>query len=201
MSAPGVNVHAELARSRANGPGERYCVWVQGCPLACPGCFNPETHDPAEHRLVPVPTLAARIVAAAPTLDGLTVSGGEPFAQAPALATLLGAVRRATGLSILVFTGYTLREIRADPTRARVLPHVDVLVAGRYVARQDRGRALLGSANQRIHLLTPRHSLEEVQATPELELHVARDGRVLASGVGAAGVTDFPLSGARRSSA
>ncbi|MCU0780030.1 MAG: radical SAM protein [Akkermansiaceae bacterium] len=40
-----LRLHAFLPRSRANGPGWRSVVWVQGCSLGCPGCFNPQTHD------------------------------------------------------------------------------------------------------------------------------------------------------------
>ncbi len=43
-----LRLHAFLPRSRANGPGWRSVVWVQGCSLGCAGCFNPQTHDPEE---------------------------------------------------------------------------------------------------------------------------------------------------------
>lgn len=45
VSGPGTpwRLHAVVPRSAANGPGVRYVVWSQGCALACPGCFNPET--------------------------------------------------------------------------------------------------------------------------------------------------------------
>ena len=83
----GVNVAAFLPRSRANGPGERAVVWVQGCPRpVCPGCWNPAFLDVNhEATRVSVPDLAARILAL-DGLDGVTFSGGEPFHQAAALA-------------------------------------------------------------------------------------------------------------------
>ena len=43
-----LRLHGFLPRSRANGPGWRSVVWVQGCSLGCPGCFNPQTHGREE---------------------------------------------------------------------------------------------------------------------------------------------------------
>ena len=183
-----LNLHAVIERSRANGPGERMVIWTQGCDLGCPGCFNPQTHPFEEHLVVTVDALASRIAGQAARLDGLTVSGGEPFAQPEPLAELLAAVRARTALSILVFSGYTLAQIRRDERRARALRYVDVLIAGRYAARRRAGTALLGSANQAIHLLSARHRMEEIRATPECEIHIGSDGTTTVTGIGAPGL-------------
>src|SRR4051794_9779781 len=106
-------VHAIEPRSRANGPGARFVVWLQGCTLGCPGCFNPGTHDPAGGREVPLDDLAPQL-AATPGIEGLSPSGGEPLQQPAAAAALLEAAR-ALGLSTLAFSGYTEAEIRALP--------------------------------------------------------------------------------------
>jgi anaerobic ribonucleoside-triphosphate reductase activating protein len=181
-----LNVHAMVERSRANGPGERFVIWLQGCPLRCPGCFNPNTHDTGPRMLLTADALARQIVAAAPGLEGLTVSGGEPFAQPRGLRALLAAVRAQVDLSVLLFSGFTLRQILQDEAMAAVLADVDVLIAGRYAARRHHGRQLLGSSNQRIHLLSTRHTHEELRAVPECEVHLAHDGSVIVSGVAAA---------------
>ncbi len=181
-------LHGLVERSRANGPGERFVIWVQGCSLACPGCCNPRTHAPGAGRFEPVATLVERIVAAAVRVEGLTVSGGEPFEQPEALHALLSRVKARSALSVLAFSGYTLRELRSHAARARALQLVDVLVAGRFAERRRHGRGLLGSSNQRIHLLSARYTLAEVQATPEYEVHVAADGTVTTTGIGTLGV-------------
>jgi anaerobic ribonucleoside-triphosphate reductase activating protein len=169
-------VHATEARSRANGPGTRFVVWLQGCTLGCVGCFNPATHALGGEELE-VDEVLARIPAG---VDGLTLSGGEPLEQpAATLALLRGA--RARGLSTLVFSGFTIEEIRArEPA---VLETLDVLVDGRYVARERLGTGLRGSANQRIHLLSDRHTLAEVESTPVAEVRIAPDGSVVLTGV------------------
>src|SRR5262245_56415231 len=120
-----IRIHAVEPRSRANGPGARFVVWIQGCTLGCPGCFNPPTHDAGGGREVPVEELAAQR-AATPGIEGLSLSGGEPLQQPAAAAALLDAAR-ARGLSTLAFSGYTLEEIRAIPGGPEVLARLDVL--------------------------------------------------------------------------
>ncbi len=175
-----LRVHATEARSRANGPGTRFVVWLQGCTLGCPGCFNPTTHDASGGRETTVAELAAELAAA--NVDGLTLSGGEPLQQ-PAAAAALLAEARALGLSTLVFSGYTLDEIRALPGGEGVLAHLDVLIDGRYVAGDRLATGLRGSANQRIQLLTSRHTIAEVEATPVAEIRIAPGGDVVLTGV------------------
>lgn len=174
-------VHATEPRSRANGPGARYVVWMQGCTLGCPGCFNPATHPTIGGREVDVDTLAAEILAT-PGIDGVSLSGGEPLQQAEGSAALLERVR-AAGLSTLAFSGYTLEEIRALPHGPDVLARLDVLIDGRYVSTERLAEGLRGSANQRIQLLTTRYTLADVEATPVAEIRIGPTGEVVLTGV------------------
>ncbi len=174
-------VHAVEPRSRANGPGARFVVWLQGCTLGCPGCFNPATHDAAGGREVPVAELAAQL-AATPGIEGLSLSGGEPLQQPAAAAALLDAAR-ALGLSTLAFSGYTEAEIRALPGGPEVLARLDVLIDGRYVAGERLATGLRGSANQRIRLLTARYQLADVEATPVAEIRIGPSGELVLTGV------------------
>jgi len=179
---PVLRVHAFERHSRANGPGVRAVVWVQGCTLGCPGCFNPDTHDAGGGGDIPVSELVDRVLAEAAVVEGITVSGGEPFEQPAALAALLSG-GRAAGLSVLVFSGFTVEEIRARPGGDDLLALIDVLIDGRYLAGQRHGRGLRGSANQRIHLLGERYTRAEVERTPEAEVRIGADGSVVISGV------------------
>jgi anaerobic ribonucleoside-triphosphate reductase activating protein len=170
-----LEVHAIEPRSRANGPGVRYVVWVQGCTLGCRGCYNPATHAAGGESIdIDVDAIAG--------VEGITVSGGEPLQQAAGVADLL-AKARARGLSTLVFSGYALDEIRALPGGPDVLAYTDVLVDGRYVAAERFASGLRGSSNQRIHLLTSRYRMEEVEATPAAEIRIGPTGEVVLTGV------------------
>ncbi|WP_428264981.1 4Fe-4S single cluster domain-containing protein [Haliangium sp.] len=179
-----IHVHAIERRSRANGPGARYVVWFQGCSLGCPGCFNPGTHDPGgggDSRTVA--DVVADIVAQGDAIEGVTLSGGEPFEQPQAALELVRAVRSRSALSILIFSGYAIDELRAMPLGPDILAHIDVLVDGRFQAPQRLGRGLRGSTNQRIHLLSDRYRQADVEATPEAEIRIEADGRIVLTGV------------------
>ncbi len=90
---------------------------------------------------------------------------------------------QAAGFPTFLFTGLSWEEVQRQPLAPRILRCVDVLLAGRYVAERRVAHGLLGSANQTVHLLSPRHTLEEISATPEAEAVILPDGRVLFIGI------------------
>src|SRR5438067_2431656 len=97
--------------TEAEGPGRRFAVWFQGCPLRCPGCCNPEMLPFSGGRAMALGAVLAELDAARSQSDieGITLLGGEPLAHATGAAALADAARRR-GLSVMVFTGYTLTE-------------------------------------------------------------------------------------------
>lgn len=182
-----VNVARTLARSAVNGPGERFVVWVQGCPLACPGCWNQDTWSFSPRTVREASELAGEILGT-PDIEGVTFTGGEPFAQARALAEV-GRAAREAGLSVFVFTGYDLKELTSDASRA-LLAVTDVLAAGRYIeAERSEGLAWRGSSNQEIHFLTSRYGQADMSVVPEVEIRLGPDGDVT--------VTGYPPDGLR----
>lgn len=106
----GLRVHAFSPRSRANGHGVRAVVWVQGCTLGCPGCFNPAAQPRQGGELVAVDDLFRRIIALADSIHGVTLSGGEPLQQVKPVLALLESVRKKSRLSVVLFTGYEWEE-------------------------------------------------------------------------------------------
>lgn len=181
----GLNVAHTIARSAVNGPGERFVIWVQGCPLACPGCWNPDTWSFKPRDVREVGDLIDEILAT-PDIEGVTFTGGEPFAQAEALAEIANAVR-AAGLSVFVFTGYEFEELGTREQR-RLLNHTDVVVAGRYEQKlRADGLRWRGSSNQMVHFLTPRYDAASAQGGEEIEIHL--------DGYAAPRVSGFPSSG------
>jgi len=191
---PVLRVHRLLERSRANGPGLRSVLWVQGCTLGCPGCFNPETHTPDPDSEQTVDDLAEQLIALAAVaeastnagperIQGLTVSGGEPLQQIAPLTELLRRVRAATDWSVLVLTGFAWDEVQRIRGGADFLEQVDVLIAGRYREQERRARGLRGSANKTLHCLTDRYQPAQIEAVPEAEVIITSDGEILVSGV------------------
>jgi len=179
-----VNIHATEARSRANGPGIRFVIWFQGCSLACPGCYNPDTHAAESDEDTAVDSLLEQITAGKPDVQGVTISGGEPFEQPEALLALVQSIRARTSMSILVFSGFTRAEIQTRPLGKEVLENIDVLIDGRYVAGERVSTGLRGSDNQHINLISDRYTEAQVAATPEAEIRIDASGRVHLTGVG-----------------
>jgi anaerobic ribonucleoside-triphosphate reductase activating protein len=142
-----------VKESVVDGPGIRLVVFVQGCPHRCPGCHNPDSHDPAGG----YESSADEIIAALPdgkVVSGITLSGGEPFAQAAALGIVAVEAKRR-GLSVVTYTGYRFEQLleigQQEPEILELLRLTDILVDGLYEQdRRDIGLAFRGSANQRL---------------------------------------------------
>lgn len=137
--------------SIVDGPGLRFTLFTQGCPHHCEGCHNPSTHDPEGGKEVTTDKVI-EIMLSNPLTDGLTLSGGEPFAQAGDCAVIAKAAREH-GLNVWAYSGWTFEELMNDPDPEvrSLLELVDVLVDGRFVLAQ-RSLALKwrGSGNQRV---------------------------------------------------
>jgi anaerobic ribonucleoside-triphosphate reductase activating protein len=127
-----------------------------------------------------------QMILSTPDIEGVTFSGGEPMAQALALAVVAERLREH-GLSIVCYSGYQLEEIRqmADPGPGQLLKQLDVLIDGRYVETERHSLLWRGSRHQRIHFLTDRYRQWELtlrDAEGEIELTVGQEG-FIASGV------------------
>jgi anaerobic ribonucleoside-triphosphate reductase activating protein len=147
-----------LDRCEVLGPGVRAVIWVQGCPLRCPGCIAPEAlgFEGGTARSV---TGLAGWLGALPGIEGVTFSGGEPFAQAEALALLLDEVRLARpGLTAMAYSGLTLAALRRGTAAQRgLLERLDLLVDGPYQRAKHGDLRWRGSSNQRLIPLTDRY--------------------------------------------
>jgi len=171
-----------VERTEAEGPGARFAIWVQGCPLRCPGCCNPEMlrfEGGTPHDLS---ALAERIVQT-PGIEGVSLLGGEPFAYAEALAPLARRVREA-GLSVMIYSGYTREALAARADAAALLAACDVLVDGPFVReRPERRRRWVGSENQRVWFLTDRYREDDARFTSPNTVEIRlRDGELVVNG-------------------
>lgn len=184
-----LNVAAWRDCTEAEGPGRRAALWVQGCDKRCPGCCNPGFLPLVERDLLPVSTLLTQLLTAQQLhgIEGITLLGGEPMLQAQGLGELARGAR-AAGLSVMVFTGYTIEELaQCRPLGYRELLEVtDVLVDGPYERSQpDESRRWIGSRNQRVHYLSERYDPSIEQLPPEgrdLEIRIGVDGLVRMNG-------------------
>jgi anaerobic ribonucleoside-triphosphate reductase activating protein len=181
-----LNIADLCPATRALGPGLRSALWVQGCPLRCPGCIAPDWLEfrPA---LRLSPTAAAARLLADPAIEGISLSGGEPTAQAPALAAMLRRVRaQRPELHILCFSGYPYETLLTRPPESGVpalLAEIDLLVDGPYLQAHNLGDTFAGSRNQRLIPLSERPLPGTGPwALRRMEVHI-RGGSILAVGV------------------
>lgn len=162
---PTLSIAQIVPCTEAEGPGRRFALWLQGCPLRCPECCNPEMLPFKGGTLRFIDDLFAEIDQAriAHGIEGITLLGGEPLAHAAGATTLARRVK-ALGLTVMVFSGYTLEHASAlpDPAVAELLDHTDILVDGPYIRElPDTKRRWIGSTNQRIHFLTDRYLADD----------------------------------------
>ena len=140
-----------VKESITDGKGIRYTVFTQGCPHICPGCHNPQTHNPQAGRLVAVDEVFEDFQRN-PLLRGITFSGGEPFLQPEPLCRLASLVH-SSGKDVTVYTGWTYGELcqMNSPAVDALLAQTDVLIDGRYVEElRNLELHFRGSENQRI---------------------------------------------------
>ncbi len=178
MSDVLLNVSHIRHRSHVNGPGTRGVVWVQGCTLDCPGCFNKHTHPHEPIKLLD-PEQLGKALLRIDNIEGLSISGGEPFEQAHACA-ILARTFQGTGRSVLVFSGYPYECLKDSPDRSiqEFLSNIDLLIVGPYIERlkidSNRWRA---SANQRVLALTGRYAgIANQSLSDEPVIEVTADG-------------------------
>lgn len=194
-------IHNKIDSTRANGPGNRAGLWLQGCSLGCKGCWNPKTHLFDISKDIDVFQLEDWIMGLK-DVEGLTFSGGEPMQQAPAVWMLMKRVHDVRpDFSFGMYTGYTLNELNDNKWKwksalddswvrgsvelwNKVREHLDFAILGRYNQMvQLKTSPLLGSSNQKIEFFTSRYSQKDL-APQQIEFTVTPQGIT---------VTGFPV--------
>jgi anaerobic ribonucleoside-triphosphate reductase activating protein len=184
-----LNIAAFSARTQALGPGTRAVIWVQGCPLSCPGCLAPQW--------IPfVPALSLTPLKIIEQLDlesirGLTFSGGEPMEQAAGLAALARLARQKKDLDLICFTGYRYERLLRNPPNAGVsalLREVDVLIDGPFMQSLNDSVGLRGSSNQRIIHLTSRLREYDLESSARRVEITVTDGELAFIGIPTPGI-------------
>ena len=172
-----------MAKSRANGPGVRAVIWVQGCTIGCPGCYNAFTHPHVKNQLRN-PAILATWVNSIDGIEGVTFSGGEPFEQAEAIVATIEAINlsREIPISVFIFSGfkYSYLQSSGSPKVKRLLGLVDMLSTGPFLMEHcDTNLLWRGSSNQQLVYLSERYSQSEEekwrQESPVEELVINDD--------------------------
>ena len=139
-----VRIAGLVPESCVDGAGIRFAIFMQGCLRHCNGCHNPEAQALCGGRFVDTCEIISA-VKKNPLLDGITLTGGEPFLQIDAVNELARETKEL-GLNVWCYTGFTYDEIQPHWLR-----YIDVLVDGAYIENlRDLELRFRGSSNQRI---------------------------------------------------
>jgi len=181
-----LNIAGIISYSEANGPGRRTCIWVQGCSIKCKGCVNEHTHPHDPKYLIP-PEDLAKWIEGIEDIEGITVSGGEPFEQAAGVANLIELIK-SKNLSVFVFTGYNYQDLKDSNNNdiQRFLSHIDILCSGPFIqSKKDESLLWRGSTNQELIYLSDRYNsdMEEawLDSSPAKEIHI-ESGKITFTG-------------------
>ncbi|WP_044647682.1 4Fe-4S single cluster domain-containing protein [Paenibacillus terrae] len=172
-----MRIHSFTPSTYVNGPGKRAMIHFQGCTLNCPGCFNTYTHSNDNGREMSLDEILSLLPS---DIDGVTISGGEPFLQPSSLLQLVQALKQMD-LSIVVFTGFYRKEISKINYGPHILHYIDALIDGRFNEEQIATTGLRGSSNQTIHLLTKRHIAAEFEER-NIEVTINAEGNLTMTG-------------------
>ncbi len=148
-----IRLYGLVTDSIVDGPGYRTSIFTQGCPHHCPGCHNPESHAPDGGTVWTLDDVEKKF-SDNPLLNGITLSGGEPFLQ-PAACAELGRRAHRKGLNVWTYTGYLYEKLlemaKTDTAVGALLDATDVLVDGPFLlAERSLELEFCGSRNQRL---------------------------------------------------
>jgi len=174
-----IQIGHTLDSSEIYGPGLRAVLWVQGCTLACKGCWNTQYWS----RLAGATSTTEEILEQwkkTPGLEGVTLLGGEPLQQAEAVLNLIQGAQEL-GLSVFLYTGYEPEDFTS--VMQACFNMSDIVVTGRYVhALRNTNLRWRGSTNQVVHFPTPRYQSLQFEERHEVEVHLSSEGELAVYG-------------------
>lgn len=154
-----IRIHNIIFSTKVLGPETRAAIWFQGCNRDCYRCMSPETRPLDAGRTISIKRIVD-VLAELDSIEGITISGGEPFLQRHALFLLLKEIREKTNLGIIIYTGYTVDELGKidDEEVNEILTNLcDLIIDGEYIDDLNDGMRLKGSSNQKLVFVTDRY--------------------------------------------
>jgi anaerobic ribonucleoside-triphosphate reductase activating protein len=160
-----------MKSSVVNGPGKRYTIWVQGCSIHCKGCINPDTWNPKAGTEIDEKTLIDDIKSLKGSIDGITLTGGEPLDQIDGLLKFLPEIFNE--FSVFLISGYGKQIILEK--KKEILKYVDILCSEPFVESCiEKNLLWKGSSNQLVEALTLRGE-EQIKMPPKYRTEIVID--------------------------
>lgn len=168
------------------GYGNRLGIWTIGCKRRCQNCANPELWREDLTKDIPISTIIDCIYKIKGELDGITITGGEPFYQVIELSQLLSELHKLGIRDILLYTGYLLKDLTAlGGEYSNALSKIDVLIDGEYKDEKNNNIGIIGSSNQKVHCLNPKFSqrYENFDKCKRIQQAVIIDNKITIIGI------------------
>ena len=161
------------------GPGKRIGIWTQGCFRDCKNCMSHDLRaiDHSKNRDVPSIIKEIKGIMANNQVDGITISGGEPFMQED-LIDLLIELSDLGFEDIILYTGYKIEELSEE--QKDVLAYLSIIIDGEYIDELNDNKPLRGSSNQRVFIVNPKYKdlYNEYLKGPRVFEYIPEDGFV-----------------------
>lgn len=156
-------IHHFVNNSKVLGPGNRFIVWVQGCNKRCYNCFTPDAQSINQNGFEMSIENLYNLIINSKNINGITISGGEPFLQSEELKELIEKIKQTTKLDIMIYTGFTINELinKNQKSIDFILSNIDILIDGEYVDSLNNNSIFRGSDNQKFHFLSDKYKKYE----------------------------------------
>ena len=179
-----LKIYNIIESTKTLGPFNRFALWTQGCNFNCTGCMTPDSQSLEGGQSISTEKLIQMILYT-PGIEGITISGGEPFIQAESLYMIIKELRDIRDFGVIVYTGYTLKQLeeKEDKLTNLFLENIDILIDGLYDDKLNDGISLRGSSNQNVHQLTQRYTdvFDEYygKSAREIEIHMQEENMMI----------------------
>ncbi|WP_323735860.1 4Fe-4S single cluster domain-containing protein [Methanosphaera sp. ISO3-F5] len=183
-----IRIYEIINNTKVEGPGNRTCIFVQGCLKHCKYCNSKQTWDITSGKEYEINKLAQHILSNK-NIEGVTFSGGEPFLQSKELYQL-GKLIKKHNLSIVTFTGFNYNFIKKinDSNWNNLLEITDLLISGEFdINKMVQDKIWIGSSNQEYHFLSNRYKYLENKLNlleNKIEIRLKKDGSIVINGMG-----------------
>ncbi|MHA1766536.1 MAG: 4Fe-4S single cluster domain-containing protein [Promethearchaeota archaeon] len=165
-----LNIAKIIENSYANGPGLRSVIWFQGCNFHCKGCYNKELW-PFIKKNQYTPKQLVEVILKNKKIEGITLSGGEPLLQYPALLDFLKLIKK-TRLTVVCFTGFYFNQIKNSKMKD-ILNYIDIIIAGSYIEDlKTNFNSLISSSNQELIFLSDKYSYKDIKDEQLIEIFI-----------------------------
>lgn len=168
------------------GYGNRLSIWMIGCPHHCFNCSNPELWEENKDKEIPICDILSAIKHHKNDIQGVTITGGEPFHQISELLELLYSLKNFGITDVLVYTGYTIQQLEVmGDSYSQALSLIGVLIDGKYIDEQNDDMGIRGSKNQNITILNGelKEKYESLSFCKRTSQTIVSNGNIISVGI------------------